>query len=59
MSTISCDWCGGWIDSSNLRWPGYCSAACRDLARLARQARQATRRQVSAEDDAPPRMGAT
>lgn len=48
MSTVSCCWCEGWIDASNLRWPGYCSSPCRDLDRQHRQTEQDRRRQVRA-----------
>jgi hypothetical protein len=30
----TCDSCAGWIDTSNRRWPGYCSPGCREADRL-------------------------
>ncbi len=38
MSAATCDECAGWIDASNLRWPGYCSPDCRDTDRARRDA---------------------
>jgi hypothetical protein len=49
--TISCDQCGSWIETTNLRHPGYCSARCRDVHRLQQQATSAARRRK------PPRTG--
>jgi hypothetical protein len=47
----TCDRCAGWIVGSNLRWPGYCSAHCRDAARREAEriaAEEAQRRRVFA-----------
>lgn len=33
MTTPVCASCDAYIETSNLRWPGYCSARCRDGAR--------------------------
>lgn len=37
--TPVCDHCSGDITTGNRRFPGYCSAHCRDAHRRARQAR--------------------
>lgn len=44
MSSVSCDWCAGWIEASNLRHPGFCCPGCRDADRAARQADPPRRR---------------
>jgi len=49
MTTVSCLWCDGWIEASNLRWPGYCSPSCRNADRQHRQAEQDHRRQARAD----------
>ena len=49
MTTVSCLWCDGWIESSNLRWPGYCSSPCRNADRADRQAEHERRRQARAD----------
>lgn len=28
--TVNCDRCAVYIETDNRRWPGYCSARCRD-----------------------------
>lgn len=33
MTACSCHYCDQWIEVSNRRFPGFCSATCRDLAR--------------------------
>ena len=38
MSAATCDVCAGWIDVSNLRFPGFCSPDCRDADRARRDA---------------------
>ncbi len=49
MSTVSCLWCADWIESSNLRFAGYCSSPCRDADRTDRQAEHERRRQARAD----------
>ncbi len=39
----TCDWCGGWIETSNRNHPGYCSPGCRDAEQQER--RNSRRRQ--------------
>lgn len=48
MSAAVCSWCGWWIEASNLRWPGFCSPACRNADRQHRQAVRDRRRQARA-----------
>jgi hypothetical protein len=31
--TPVCEQCGNYIETSNLRWPGYCTPLCRDRNR--------------------------
>lgn len=38
MSSATCDQCTGWIDVTNRRFPGFCSAFCRDQDRARRDA---------------------
>lgn len=38
MSAAVCDWCSGWIEVSNHRFPGFCSPECRDEDRFHRDA---------------------
>jgi len=52
--TVNCIWCGQYVESSNLRFPGYCSPECRNAERehreAARQARRRARDLRMAED---------
>lgn len=42
---VNCAWCEQYVESSNLRFPGYCSPQCRDAEREQREAaRQESRR---------------
>jgi hypothetical protein len=51
VSVVSCDYCAGWIDESNLRWPGFCSPGCRDRARQERHTgRDREKRTTNAND---------
>ncbi len=38
MSAAACDWCTGWIEVTNSRFPGFCSPECRDEDRARRDA---------------------
>ncbi len=49
MSTVSCLWCDNYVEATNLRWPGYCSPACRDADRRERQTADARRKAAHAE----------
>lgn len=44
MTAISCDWCAGWIERTNLGHAGFCSARCRDQDRQQRQLERDGRR---------------
>ena len=46
MSAVTCGWCESWIEESNVRWPGFCSAGCRDAERSWREQQRDVRRQV-------------
>lgn len=48
MSTAVCSWCDGYVEASNVRHPGFCSADCRDADRQHRQDEHDRRRQVRA-----------
>ncbi len=43
----TCDWCGGYIETSNRSHPGYCSPDCRDAEQQER--RDARRRRHEGE----------
>jgi endogenous inhibitor of DNA gyrase (YacG/DUF329 family) len=34
--TVTCDRCAAYIETGNRRWPGFCSAKCRDRDRADR-----------------------
>jgi len=57
MSAATCDRCAGWIDFSNVSWPGFCSAECRDADRARRDADRA-RRDAAASEKAQRRAAA-
>lgn len=38
MSVPVCDWCEGWIETSNRTHPGYCSPGCHQAAVAERNA---------------------
>jgi len=46
VSAAVCSWCDGYVEASNVRHPGFCSAECRDADRTARQDAQDRRRQA-------------
>ena len=45
MPTPVCDHCDGYIESTNRRWPGYCSPSCRTALHEQREA--ARRRRIA------------
>ena len=52
MSTATCDYCGGYVEVSTLRHPGFCSPWRRDSDRLARQAERDRRKAKKAAKNA-------
>ena len=45
MTAINCDSCGEYIETSNRRFPGFCSPECRDEDRARRDAAESERAQ--------------
>jgi endogenous inhibitor of DNA gyrase (YacG/DUF329 family) len=52
MSAVTCDWCGGYVESSNHRHTGFCSADCSNAKRLEGQALEAERSPKEQKPDA-------